>query len=149
MNLRLTYLILLLALSAVSPLPATAALTPKQASPQDDGSQWSYQLPYAVKQALDGADRSLFSPFLAGMVELQLPDCSGIFSKKQAEMILAKFLSQHHGLTYSVCREEALADATLTIGRFAGQNVSFGVYLLTQSVNGSKQIKQFRIEEQK
>ncbi len=149
MNLRPTYILLSLAFSVASPVFAASISCAPTVAAQEDEAQWNFELPQAVKHALDAADRSLLSPFLASTVELQLPDCSGIFSKKQAEMILAKFLAGHRGLVYYPCREETIADATLTIGRFSNSNADFGVYVLTQSVNGSKQIKQFRIEEQK
>lgn len=64
-------------------------------------------------------------------------------------MILSKFMATHHGMSFSVNREESISDATITIGSFSDGDISFGVYVLSQPAAGIQQIKQLRIEEQK
>lgn len=112
-------------------------------------SQWPHSVPMAVKSALDSGDVSLLAGHLGGSVELQLPDYSGIFSKKQGEMILSKFLSLHRKMVYSVDHEEALGEATLTIGKLVGDDAAFSVYIILHPAGDSRLIKQLRIEEQK
>lgn len=138
-----------LALSAIIPLSShdVRALWWREA--QDDGARWTYVVPMAVKSALDSGDVSLLASHLGGSVELQLPDYSGIFSKKQGEMILAKFLSLHRKMVYSVDHEEALGEATLSIGKLVGSGVTFSVYIILHPAGEIRQIKQLRIEEQK
>lgn len=103
----------------------------------------------AVKSAFDSGSQSPMASYLGGSVEILLPDCSGIFSKRQAEMLLAKFLGAHRGVVYTVDHEESLGDAILSIGRLAGQGHDFRVCILLQQTGDSQQIKQLRIEEQK
>lgn len=146
---RLLPLILTIFLQLAFPVGNVSATCAGNWSIQSDGGRWGYKVPYAVKLAFDGGDHSALSPCLASTVELQLPDCSGIFSKKQAEMILSKFMVAHPSMTYSVSREESVSGATLTIGKLSGNAASFGVYVLSQPTGGSQQIKQLRIEEQK
>ncbi len=146
---RLVSLILALSLQLALPFQDASAACVGYLSFQSGGDGWPHKVPYAVKLALDGGDHSVISPCLANTVELQLPDCSGIFSKKQAEMILSKFMADHSSMTYSVSREESVSGATLTIGKLSGSAASFGVYVLSQPAAGSQQIKQLRIEEQK
>ncbi len=146
---RLIYLTIAALLLVAQPLTHATAAPLTMQSRQADTPNWPYEVPHAFKQALDAADHSLMSPYLANTVELRLPDCSGIFSKKQAEMILSKFMATHHGMSFSVNREESISDATITIGSFSDGDISFGVYVLSQPAAGIQQIKQLRIEEQK
>ncbi|MGN0010867.1 MAG: DUF4783 domain-containing protein, partial [Marinilabiliaceae bacterium] len=50
-----------------------------------------------MRLAFDAGDNSSICALVGSSVELQMPDASGIFSKKQAEMIIGKFLSLHPG----------------------------------------------------
>lgn len=103
----------------------------------------------AVKSAFDSGSQSPMASYFGDSVEILLPDCSGIFSKRQAEMLLAKFLGSHRGVVYSVDHEESLGDAILSIGRLTGQGHDFRVCILLQQTGDNQQIKQLRIEEQK
>ncbi len=140
---------ILLALSALAFLPSHDVRAFWGREAQGGEPQWPHQVPMAVKSALDSGDVSLLAGHLGGSVELQLPDYSGIFSKKQGEMILAKFLSLHRKMVYSVDHEEALGEATLTIGKLAGGGVAFSVYIILHPAGDGRLIKQLRIEEQK
>lgn len=102
-----------------------------------------------MRSAFDAGDNSSICALIGSSVELQMPDASGIFSKKQAEMIIGKFLSLHPGLLCAVDQEEATPDATLVIGSLSGGSDLFRFYLLLQPTDGSLQIKQLRIETQK
>lgn len=102
-----------------------------------------------MRLAFDAGDNSSICALIGSSVELQMPDASGIFSKKQAEMIIGKFLSLHPGLLCAVDQEEATPDATLVIGSLSGGSDLFRFYLLLQPTDGSLQIKQLRIETQK
>ena len=106
-------------------------------------------MPIAVKSAFDSGSQSPMAGYLGDSVEILLPDCSGIFSKRQAEMLLAKFLGTHREVVYSVDHEETLGDAVLSIGRLSGSGQDFRVCILLQQTGGVQQIKQLRIEEQK
>lgn len=100
----------------------------------------------AVRKAFDSNDHSAISSLFGPSVELQLPNVSGIFSRKQSDMIVGQFLAIHQGLTYELDHEEVADDATLTIGRASRQFEAFRVCILSQQSNDFLQIKQLRIE---
>ena len=120
------------------------------ASAQSDGAaEWGHTVPLPVKEAFDDADHNKLTAFFGGSVDLQLPNASGIFSRKQSEMILSKFLSLHPDLVFSVDHEEAAGELILSIGTLSSSDESFRVSMLLQPVANSQQIKQLRIENQK
>ncbi len=121
---------------------------PEPSVAQDVSSgEWSYVLPVSAKKAFDTNSSQLISPLLGSSVELRLPDCSGVYSKKQAEMLISSFLSTNQGYTYTVDHEETVGSSTLTIGLLSKDASVFRVSILTQpSEDGSLQIKQFKIE---
>lgn len=103
-------------------------------------------LDLALRRALTTGDHSAVSAFFGQSVELQLPTTSGIFSGRQADMILGQFLSYNNGLSYELDHEEMTDDAILTIGRAEGTDESFRICVLSQQSDNSLQIKQLRIE---
>lgn len=129
-------------------LPSAAAAQQDDNGAGSEG-EWAFVVPQPVKVALDGADAGSLSSFFGNSVDLQLPNVSGIFSKKQSEMIIGKFLNLHKGLMYSLEHEEAAGEATLAIGTLANNDEIFRVFILLQPVADSQQIKQLRIEAQK
>lgn len=100
----------------------------------------------AVRKAFDYNDHVAISSLFGSSVELQLPNVSGIFSRKQSDMIVGQFLATHQGLTYELDHEEVADDATLTIGRASRQAEAFRVCILSKQTNDFPQIKQLRIE---
>lgn len=113
---------------------------------QVDSGAGSAALVQEVKKALDSGDHSIVSRFFGPSVEIQLPNVSGIFSKKQAEMIVGQFLSAHPGLAFDLDHEEVADEATLTIGRASRDSDIFRVCIISQQTGNSLQIKQLRIE---
>lgn len=113
------------------------------------GASWQYELPLQVKDALEKGNSVSLANFFGGTVDMQLPNCAGIFSKRQAEMILSKFFAAHEGLSLSVNIEKSTGDADLTIGSLAGNGESFVIYILHSRSGGVTVIKQLRIEIQR
>ncbi len=110
---------------------------------------WSYVLPLQVKEAIEKGNSVSLASYFGGTVDMQLPNCAGIFSKRQAEMILSKFLAAHDGLVLYVKSEKSTGDADLTIGSLVGDGESFVVYILHSHSGGVTLIKQLRIEIQR
>lgn len=100
----------------------------------------------AVKQAFEAGDHTGISSLFGSSVELQLPNVSGIFSKKQSDMIVGQFLASHAGLVYELDHEEVADSSTLTLGRATKDGEAFRVCILFQQSAGTQQIKQLRIE---
>ena len=133
----LSVLVSIVMLSVVDPLLAQSA------------PAWSYAMPISVKQAFDAGDHAPVAQFFSSTVELRLPNGNGIYSKKQAEMILGEYFAQHKGMVFSVDHEESVGVSTLTIGNLSLGAQKFRVYILSHLDAGAYSIKQFRIEELK
>lgn len=129
--------------------PAQSWARPEAACAEPEVRQWPYELPRSVAKALGRGDVAGLSPSIGQSVELRLPNGSGVYSKKQAEMILSDFFSTHSSTSYSIDREEKDGLATLTIGLLQTSKGTLRLSILSQKNGGSFQIKQFRIEEQK
>lgn len=127
---------------------AMAALVAGPTMAQEQ-SEWSYLMPEAVKSAMEKGQHSVMTPYLGASVELLLPNGSGIFGKKQAEMLIGDFLANHGGLTYKVDHEEKMGNSTMTIGVVENTDTRYRIYVLTQQVGDKQQIKQLKIEEHK
>lgn len=132
----------------LAPLVAMLLLlcAPVRSYGQENLSAGSATLVQEVKKALGSGDQSIMSRFFGPSVEVQLPNVSGIFSKKQSEMIVGQFLTAHPGLAYDLDHEEVADDATLTIGRASRESEVFRVCIISQQIGNSLQIKQLRIE---
>lgn len=113
------------------------------------GAAWQFELPLQVKEAIEKGNSVSLANFFGITVDMQLPNCAGIFSKRQAEMILSKFLAAHEGLSLSVKSEKSTGDADLTIGSLSGNGETFVVYILHSRSGGATVIKQLRIEIQR
>lgn len=116
---------------------------------KSEAAQWLHVLPQNVAGAIGRGDVAGLSPSLGQSVELRMPNGSGVYSKKQAEMILADFFAAHRSKSYRIDREGSEGSATQTIGTLQTEKGTFRISLLSQQFKGSFQIKQFRIEEQK
>lgn len=117
-----------------------------QVNAEDEADVAASVLGQAVSRAFDSNDHTAISSLFGPSVEIQLPNVSGIFSRKQSDMIVGQFLAIHQGLTYELDHEEVADDATLTIGRATRQTEAFRVCILSQQANNFLQIKQLRIE---
>lgn len=106
----------------------------------------SAPLAIALRQAFESNDHAAISGLFGASVELQLPNVSGIFSKKQSDMIMGQFMSLHQGFTCELDHEEVSDDATLVIGRISKGGEAFRICILAQQYGDLSQIKQLRIE---
>lgn len=109
---------------------------------------WSYSLPSEVCHALQSGDIVKLAGFLNNTVEVTVPDGSGIYSRKQAEMVLAGFFANVRQQAYAIDHEKSVGDSTLSIGSLTADNVVYRIYILTQMFNGECLIHQLRIEVQ-
>lgn len=152
---KLVYVLLLglFTISSVSALATTKVtveeIVKAQVSEAEGGETWPHGIPQAVKKAIDASQVSDMSHLLGASVELLLPNSSGIYSKKQAEMLIGEFLTSHPQLSYSVDHEECTGSNVLTIGMMRGADGNFRISVLTQKRGETQQIKQLKIEEQK
>lgn len=127
----------LIAALALLTLPAAGQEAPPQA------------LQEAVQQAFTARLSTPLTPHFAGQVELRIPGRSGIFSKKQAEMILANFLREAGEGEYRFDHTERGDETSLTIASWTAATARYRVQLLTIGDGDTTRIKQLKIEETK
>ncbi|MBQ3635497.1 MAG: DUF4783 domain-containing protein [Bacteroidales bacterium] len=113
------------------------------------GQAWNYSLPVDVKHSIEKSDASKLSTLLAETVEISLPTGSGIYGRRQAEMVMADYLHQHRGVQMTVQREEKAEGSTRTISLLNDSKGQMTMTILFMQTGAVSQIKQIRIENRK
>ncbi len=108
-----------------------------------------YLLPQDVKTAFEKSDMKHLSAYIAPTIEISLPTGSGIYGKRQAEMVLNEYLQMHKGMTMNITGEENVLQATKTNGKISHNGKTMFISILFQRNKNSIQIKQIRIDDKK
>ena len=104
----------------------------------------------SFQSALEQNDAKGLSEFFALKIDLNLPDAKGLYSKKQAALILADFFKKNEGLVYAVKHQGGAKSATkFDIGELKNDLLSYRTYILYQEKDGSLQIIELRFEPTK
>ncbi|MEQ8907569.1 MAG: DUF4783 domain-containing protein [Vicingaceae bacterium] len=96
---------------------------------------------------LDNGDAAKLSSFFSKKVDLKVPNSKGIYSKKQAELVMADFFDDNLALKYNVKHYGgSKAKAKFEIGELVNKEKKYRTYLLYQTNDSSLQIIELRIE---
>lgn len=114
-----------------------------------DGNDWKYQLPKECWDAMVGGKTQIVSKYFAPSVELSLPGGSGLYSNKQATVVLEEFMAQGVFHKAEVDNERQTGKSTMMIATAEIKGRSYRVYVLTQQSQNGCQIQKLRIEEEK
>lgn len=110
-----------------------------------ESAYWNYALPIEVYDAIAQNRPSDMQPWLNTSVEVIAPRSSGVFSSRQAQVVIDDIFSSLSIRSYEVECERTTGDQTLTIGTLVTSGAKYRVYILTNN----KRIQQIKIEEQK
>ena len=111
----------------------------------EDTLEWNYVLDSKVYEAMMHSDAAQLSTMLNATVEMTMPQgTSGVYSRKQAEVILDEFLSTTSNPVYTIEHERPNGNATLTILNLQTDKANYRIFILTQSAGTI--IRQIRIE---
>ncbi|MBR6251649.1 MAG: DUF4783 domain-containing protein [Bacteroidales bacterium] len=111
-------------------------------------THWSHKLPKKLFEAVERGDVVEIVSQCSNQVEMSLPSGSGIYSKKQAEVILSEFFASTGTFACSITNEKTIGAATRTIATLKSKTNQYRLYILRQSHGATAFIQQFRIEEQ-
>ncbi|MCQ2201500.1 MAG: DUF4783 domain-containing protein [Bacteroidales bacterium] len=112
-------------------------------------SGWKYQLPKECWDAMLGGKTQDVAKYFASSVELSLPSGSGIYSSKQATVVLEEFLSKGTFKNADVDNERQTGNTTMMIATAEIAGRTYRLYILTQQEADKSQIIKLRIEEEK
>lgn len=133
-------------------LPLCLAVMPVRLLAQDAQATAAATVPPMqtdVARAFNDGKCAPLTPYFAGQVELRIPGKSGIFSRKQAEMIVASFLAETAGGIYLFDHEERSDDSAVSIASWKARGTQYRIQLLTTGEGDTTKIKQLKIEEVK
>ncbi len=132
MKIRTSFIFFLLSLLAV------------QHSTAQQGDVVSSEVITAIKQ---GDSQSLADGFFDN-IEIVLPSKTGVYSKKQAEMVMKNFFNKYPVSDFELIHKGKKENASFAIGNYSSASHRFRFTFLTK-LNGSEVlIHQLRIEKQ-
>lgn len=99
--------------------------------------------------AMLGGKTQDVAKYFASSVELSLPSGSGIYSSKQATVVLEEFLSKGTFKNADVDNERQTGNTTMMIATAEIAGRTYRLYILTQQEADKSQIIKLRIEEEK
>ena len=111
-------------------------------------THWSHKLPKKLFEAVERGDAIEIVKQCNSQIEMTLPTGSGIYSKKQAEVVLTEFFATTGSFACSITNEKTIGAATRTIATLKSKTNQYRLYILRQSHGAAAFIQQFRIEAQ-
>lgn len=141
------HIFLFIIVAKLSSLPAAAQQSAAGPDTVAD-SLWAYYLPQHISAAIAAGKPDDLDAFVSSNIELTITSKSGIFSHKQAMVILHDFFESITPTSFDIVHERCLDSATLTIGTLRSGDRQYRVYILTNSENNKLSIQQLRIEKQ-
>ena len=123
---------------------APYAVSVHSALMRQSSDEWSYALPQSIYKMLCSKNIQALSDKFNSAIEISLPQSSGLYSKKQGEMILSDFFASLGNIQVTIDHERSVGEATSTICTCKSGNKKYRIYILTQN----QSIQQLRIEEQ-
>ncbi|MAY82791.1 MAG: hypothetical protein CMP59_01525 [Flavobacteriales bacterium] len=94
-------------------------------------------------------DAKGIAAFFNNSVEMNLPDHNGIYQKEQATMLLKNFFAANPPVSFEVKHEGgSKRKSSFQIGKLKCKKAEYRTYLIYNSVDGTIQIIELRIEEE-
>ncbi|MGE4587448.1 MAG: DUF4783 domain-containing protein [Mangrovibacterium sp.] len=106
------------------------------------------QIPEEVVNGFKTGNAGALSVYFSQNIEMVVLDHDDIFSKAQAQQILASFFNQHEAHGFSLKHQGGKEGARYAIGSLITENGTFRVYFLLKEEGNKTCIHQLRIEKQ-
>ena len=108
------------------------------------------QIPDDLISSLKSGDDKILAGYFNQNIELVLPGHDDVFSKSQAQQLVAKFFKEYPPSSFSLIhqRPSGSEGAGYAIGTLVTSNGNFRVVFLLKNANGKAMIHQLRIEKQ-
>jgi len=101
-----------------------------------------------VVKATKSGNAQVLSTHFFNNIELVLPGKTGVFSKKQAEMIVKDFFAKNPPADFRIIHEGRKENASYAIGNYSSSTGSYRFTFLTKNATNKVLIHQLRIEKQ-
>ncbi|MBN2636811.1 MAG: DUF4783 domain-containing protein [Prolixibacteraceae bacterium] len=111
-------------------------------------SQIQAQIPEQIVSSFKSGDSKKLAQYFNSNVELVVLENDNVYSKAQAQQIVAKFFSTNTPENFTIMHDGGSEGARYAIGSLKTKNGSFRVYFLLKSNEGKDYIHQLRIEKQ-
>jgi hypothetical protein len=110
--------------------------------------QHTAALPNGTIMAVKNADAEKLSNSFNEQIEIILPNKTGIYSRKQAEMVIKDFFNQHSVVEFQLIHQGKKDNASYAIANYHASSGRFRITFLTKNKSGKIYIHQIRIERQ-
>ncbi len=108
-------------------------------------TDWQYQLLPSIHEAFEHEDWPTVATFFSTSVEMTTTTASGVYSNRQAQVVLSDFFANIAIDTLTLDIERTIGEMTLTIGTIHTQEKNYRLHLLMQ--NKEHIIQQLKIED--
>lgn len=106
------------------------------------------QIPEQIVSSFKSGDSKKLAQYFNSNVELVVLENDNVYSKAQAQQIVAKFFSENNPENFTIMHDGGSEGARYAIGSLKTKNGNFRVYFLLKSNEGKDYIHQLRIEKQ-
>jgi len=106
------------------------------------------QIPDEIVASIQNGNDVSLAAFFNENVELVVESHDDVYSKSQAQQIVAEFFKSNKPKQFKIIHDGGKEDARYAIGSLVTANGTFRVYFLLKSKNNNSYIHQLRIEKQ-
>lgn len=106
------------------------------------------QIPDEIVVSIQNGNDVTLATFFNENVELVVESHDDVYSKSQAQQIVAEFFKSNKPKQFSIIHQGGKEDARYAIGSLTTATGTFRVYFLLKSKNNNSYIHQLRIEKQ-
>lgn len=101
----------------------------------------------AISKAIQAGKASQLSPYFASNVDLTLLNLEVVYSKEQAEVVLAKFFNENTPKSFTIKHEgKSKLDDYFYIGELVSTNGNYRLTFFLKNEGSTYRIRQLRIE---
>ena len=106
------------------------------------------QIPDGIVVSIQNGNDVSLAAFFNENVELVVESHDDVYSKSQAQQIVAEFFKSNKPKQFSIIHQGGKEDARYAIGSLVTSTGTFRVYFLLKNKNNNSYIHQLRIEKQ-
>ena len=106
------------------------------------------QIPDQIVLSIQNGNDEVLATYFNQNVELVVDTHDDVFSKSQAQQIVAEFFKSNKPKQFSIIHQGGKEDARYAIGSLVTATGTFRVYFLLKNKNNNSYIHQLRIEKQ-
>ena len=108
----------------------------------------SQKVPQAIFYAIENGDAKNLATYFNNNIDLIITDKSGIFNKKQAEILVKEFFDDNESTYFEVIEQKELLNSSFAICNFdSSSGEKYNVYIFVRKLSGKPMITKLKIVE--